>query len=379
MRARWFTLLTAVVAITTLGGLIGPALATPAPARPVVASAVPATQVPAAVPAGTGVLVDPWANLVEEPLGPFPANPAATKWAPTPDGPSDLRTYPPGTTAAAGAPAVRQAGVRPLTLTVTVTGTADQDIYTLTPDVLGTLTSSAGGTVKGFFYVRTHGSGTWNLANAAEVDVASGTVASWRFADQMGTSGGLYDWQMKACQSSTCSALTSIVTFEINPMVGSGDRGYFQYLDQPLSSVATAQVNYANGNLAVDWNDLSIAGVDGLNLGFDRTYNSITDETIAMSDFGSHWTNALTDPFTAVQSSGGIRLQGPSGYLAEFSKRGTSYISPSGLDADVVLSGGSTTTMTFHHNADGYLQGEQLIFIGDYLHTRACQTVCVRA
>jgi RHS repeat-associated protein len=199
--------------------------------------------------------------------------------------------------------------------------------------------------------------------------VASGTVASWRFADQMGTPGGLYDWQMKACQSGTCSSLTSIAGFEINPMVGSGDRSYFQYLDEPLSSVATAHVNYATGNLAVDWNDLSIAGVNGLNLNFDRTYNSITDETIALSDFGSHWTNALTDPFTAVQSSGGIRLQGPSGYLAEFSKRGSTYVAPSGLDADVVLSGTSTTTITFHHNADGFLQGEQLIFTGDYLHT----------
>ena len=235
--------------------------------------------------------------------------------------------------------------------------------------MLGTVTSSAGGTVQAFFYVRDHGSGTWNLANAAEVDVASGTVASWRFADQMGTPGGLYDWQMKACQSGTCSSLTSIATFEINPMIGSGDRSYFQYLDEPLSSVATAHVNYANGNLAVDWNDLSIAGINGLDLNFARTYNSITDETIALSDFGSHWTNALTDPFTAVQSSGGIRLQGPSGYLAEFSKRGPNYISPSGLDADVVPSGGSTTTITFHHDADGFLQGEQLIFQGDYLHT----------
>ena len=371
MRARWVTMLTAVVAITTLGGLIGPALATPAPARAVVASAVPTTAVAAAAPAGTGVLVDPWANLVEEPLGAFPANPSATKWAPTPDGPSDLRTYPVGTTATAGNTALRPAGVHPLTLTVTVTGTADQDIYTLTPDVLGTLTSSAGGTVKGYFYVRTHGSGTWNLANAAEVDVASGTVASWRFADQMGTPGGLYDWQMKACQSTTCSALTTIVTFEINPMVGSGSRTFYGYYDQKLSAAGSAHVNYANGNLAVNWNDLSIGGVNGLNLGFTRTYNSITDETIARSDFGSHWTNALTGTFTAVQSSGGIRLQGPSGYLAEFSKRGTNYVSPSGLDADVQLSGGSTTTITFHHNADGYMQGEQLIFIGDYLHTIA--------
>jgi RHS repeat-associated protein len=361
MQRRAFSILTAGIALSVLGAMGGPALASSSiSASPPKAAAAPAASVP---------VTDPWANLVEEPLGPFPTDPSATKWAPTPDGPSDLHTYPPGTTATSGAPAVRQAGVHPRTLTVTVTDTADQDIYTLTPDVLGTLTSSAGGTVKGYFYVRTHGSGTWNLANAAEVDVASGTVASWRFADQMGTPGGLYDWQMKACQSTTCSALTTIVTFEINPMVGAGDRTFYGYYDQNLSADASAHVNYANGDLAVNWNDLSIAGVDGLNLDFDRTYNSITDETIALSDFGSHWTNALTDPFTAVQSSGGIRLQGPSGYLAEFSKRGTNYISPSGLDADVLLSGGSTTTMTFHHDADGYQQGEQLIFIGDYLHT----------
>ena len=362
MQRRAFSILTAGLALSVLAAMGGPALAS---------STTPAPAPKAAAATASSPVTDPWANLVEEPLGTFPTDPSATKWVPTPEAPSDINEYPPGTTAPSGAVSGGRLSpnVHPRTLTLTVSGTADQDIYTLTPDVLGTVTSSAGGTVQGFFYVRDHGSATWNLANAAEVDVASGTVASWRFADQMGTPGGLYDWQMKACQSSTCSALTSIVTFEINPMIGSGDRSYLQYLDEPLSGAATAHVNYANGNLAVDWNDLSIAGVNNLSLNFARTYNSITDETIAMSDFGSHWTNALTDPFTAVQSSGGIRLQGPSGYLAEFSKRGSSYISPSGLDADVVLSGGSTTTITFHHDADGYHQGDQLIFIGDYLHT----------
>jgi RHS repeat-associated protein len=356
MRARILSTVSVGVVLAVVVAVAPSAAATPAAAK-VTGAVAPAAATPVA---------DPWANLVEEPLGRFPTDPSATKWAPTPEAPSDVNEYPPGSTAPSGAVAGGRVSplVHPRTLTVTVSGTADQDIYTLTPDVLGTVTSSAGGTVKAYFYVRDHGSATWNLANAAEVDVASGTVATWRFADQMATPGGAYDWQMKACQSTTCSALTTIVTFEVNPMIGSGDRSYFQYLDEPLSTEANAHVNYANGNLAVDWTDLSIAGINGLNLDFARTYNSITDETLGLDDFGSHWANALTDLHTAVQSSGGIRLQGPSGYLAEFSKQGSNYIAPSGLDADVVLSGTSTTTMTFHHDSDGFTQGEQLVFTG---------------
>jgi hypothetical protein len=109
--------------------------------------------------AAASPVADPWANLTEEPIGTFPTDPSETKWVPTPEAPSDINEYLPGTTATSGVAAgVRVSPrVHPRTLTVTVSGTAAQDIYTLTPDVLGTVTSSAGGTVQAFFYVRDHG------------------------------------------------------------------------------------------------------------------------------------------------------------------------------------------------------------------------------
>jgi RHS repeat-associated protein len=294
-----------------------------------------------------------------EPAGPPPA--AGTRTVPHPDSPSGPDEYLPGTAGPGTGPRT-QRGAHPDTGgTVTVSSTAVHGTLTLTPFVMGTVTSSIGGTVQGFFYVRTHGSSTWNIANGAEVDGPSGSVISWNFADQMGSAGVGYDWQMEGCQSGSCSALTAITQFGIDAMVASGNRSYMGYYTQKISNSSSLNVNYATGNLVIDSTDLSIGGINGTNLNFARAYNSITDATRTRNDFGDNWTNAVADLALFTATLNQIAIVGPSGYLAGFLHPGSSWVATSGFDADLTYSG-SIYTLTFHHAADGFNAGDAVTF-----------------
>ena len=298
------------------------------------------------------------------PSAPPPASPTTS--TPHPDGPSDLNEYVPDSTGPgdAGQAQAKARGVHPDTGgTVSVTDSEVHGTLTLTPFMYGTVTSSSGGTVQAFFYARTTGSSTWNLANGTEVDGASGSQIQWTFADQMGTAGGSYQWMMQGCQAGTCSADTAVQSFTIDSAVAAGNRAFMSYFSRQISSTSTLRVNEGTGNLVLTSAGLNIQGINNLGLNFVNTYNSLQDGGLNRSDFGVRWTNSIADLQLGEGVGSQLYLYGPTGYLAGFLKPGTKWMPTSGLDADASYTA-PNYTFTFHHDKDGFHAGDTITFNG---------------
>lgn len=82
-----------------------------------------------------------------------------------------------------------------------------------------------------------------------------------------------------------------------------------------------------------------------MNLAIDCVFNNQTAG--AAGAFGVGWTSSYGPDVKLVFFSDHVDFHDPTGYVATYTKSGSSFITPPGMDADLTLSG-STYTLTFH-------------------------------
>ncbi len=119
------------------------------------------------------------------------------------------------------------------------------------------------------------------------------------------------------------------------------------YESQQLSDRMKADVNVANGNLVLSNSDLQITGT-GLDLGIARFYNSKSTRT---GNLGYGWSMGTgRDVFLSFAAEGSATLYGPSGFAVPFTWLGSTYRSPTGIDATLTSNANGTFTLTFNQS-----------------------------
>ncbi|TAL13194.1 MAG: glycoside hydrolase family 3 protein [Frankiales bacterium] len=84
----------------------------------------------------------------------------------------------------------------------------------LTPTLSGIARDRIGGGLTARFHVRTAGSASWNVVNAAGVSVASGARASYRLGEGRLRPATSYEWSVRACNGAgVCAAPGPILRF----------------------------------------------------------------------------------------------------------------------------------------------------------------------
>lgn len=156
-------------------------------------------------------------------------------------------------------------------------------------------------------------------------------------------------------------------------------RQYTTYTQQ-LTDRSSLAVNVANGNLMLSSQDVSVPGT-GLDLGVGRSFNSIG---FGYFSFGLWEMTTGADVGLMEVSDGSIAFFGAGKSVSFFRKSGSSYVTPTGLDATLTKAADGTWTLrylktletlsfntsgkltrqqdrngnaiTFAYRADGYLQ-----------------------
>jgi YD repeat-containing protein len=132
---------------------------------------------------------------------------------------------------------------------------------------------------------------------------------------------------------------------------GLGEQSFYKFENHKLNDRMHLHVNLANGNLVLHANDFSIRGT-GLNLRFDRYFNSLSDVTW---DFAMKWTVSTGwDVFLLPQSDGTVRYAAPSGFQTLFTPNGGGYNAPAGLVATLVKNGDGSYKLTFNQTSEKY-------------------------
>jgi RHS repeat-associated protein len=125
-----------------------------------------------------------------------------------------------------------------------------------------------------------------------------------------------------------------------------GLQPFFTYVGTQVDDHMSVSVNVANGQLVVHNHDFGVKGV-GLDLAVDRYYNSLSDVRWHM---GTGWSLSIgCDVQLRLDGYDGPVFQSPDGYQVLFRNNGSGgYITPPGINADLVKNGDGTFTMTFH-------------------------------
>lgn len=131
-----------------------------------------------------------------------------------------------------------------------------------------------------------------------------------------------------------------------------GQEPWYKFESHQLSDGMGIAVNVANGNLVVHNTDLAIKGT-GLDQHVDRWYGSLNGIT---GNVGYAWNvNVGCDVRLDLDDLDGISFHGPDGYAVLYRNNGSGgWITPAGLNADLVKNGDNTYTLTFHSNGEKF-------------------------
>lgn len=164
-----------------------------------------------------------------------------------------------------------------------------------------------------------------SVGGVAFTDVSTepgGERADYEIQDDKLVAGKTYTWTLKQCKISTGYCTTSAVqSFTVDPLIASGERGFFTYRDWQLSDRLKVRVNAASGNLLVEMSDLSVPGING-DATLGRTYNSLASAPGSQSTSGAAgpgWTSSIgSDVRVVLRRDGAATVYTPSGYAALF-------------------------------------------------------------
>jgi RHS repeat-associated protein len=131
-----------------------------------------------------------------------------------------------------------------------------------------------------------------------------------------------------------------------------GLQPFFHYETKQLDDRMSINVNVANGQLVVHNQDIAVHGV-GQNLTIDRYYNSLSD---IQWHLGTGWNlNQGCDVQIDINDLDGVTYKAPDGYEVLFRNNGSGgYITPPGVNADLVKNQDGTFTMTLHGSNTKY-------------------------
>ncbi len=120
-----------------------------------------------------------------------------------------------------------------------------------------------------------------------------------------------------------------------------GDRPYFSYLTKQLTDQITAKANIGTGNLLIQADDASVAGVAGWDMGLTRYYNSATHRQ-GVARMGMGWSTGFGGSVRLGFPNGGVDqpvkvfFYGPSGYRTTFTLGAGGYVAAApGITADL--------------------------------------------
>ncbi len=203
-----------------------------------------------------------------------------------------------------------------------------------------TITGTAADDVALASYKVEYGAGSapaaWTQINSSTTPVSNGTLASWN----TGSLNGTYTLKLTATDK---SGNTSVTTKSVNvdnnpPQTGIKD---FYSLSTNKVGYGTSQTNIANGNLILDFQDLSIPG-RGLDLSIKRTYNSLDE---ASGILGKGW-RFNAEMFLLEKADGSLTFVDGDGCRKEFAKNGAVYLNEPGVFYDITKNTDNTFTLT---------------------------------
>jgi RHS repeat-associated protein len=142
--------------------------------------------------------------------------------------------------------------------------------------------------------------------------------------------------------------------------LGIGDLAWYRNTSQTLTDHLQLKENLSSGNLLATLQLINIRGT-GLNEVFNLNYNILSPN---LWDFGRAWiTNTGWDQYVDPNMGDGASFFGPTGYAFHYVKNPDgSYITPPGIDADLVHNGDGTWTVKYQTS------GEKLNFTSDGLY-----------
>lgn len=131
-----------------------------------------------------------------------------------------------------------------------------------------------------------------------------------------------------------------------------GLQPFFTFVTTQVDDRMSIAVNMANGQLVVHNHDLGVQGV-GLNLSVDRYYNSLSD---IQWHLGTGWNlTAGCDVRIDLDDHDGVTYWSPDGYQVLFRNNGSGgYVTPPGVNADLIKNGDGTLTLAFHKSGLKY-------------------------
>jgi RHS repeat-associated protein len=132
---------------------------------------------------------------------------------------------------------------------------------------------------------------------------------------------------------------------------GLGVENYYNFSSHQLTDRLDLRANVGNGNLIVHSKDMSIRGT-GLALNVDHYYNNLSNYSF---DFANRWAmNGGWDVYVSPNNDGTVLYHGTSGEALLFTKTGSNFNSPIGLNAKLVQNGDGSYTLTFNQSGEKY-------------------------
>ncbi len=209
-------------------------------------------------------------------------------------------------------------------------------------------TNSAVGPTSGWYH--------WYLSSVVQGWVNGSTTNRGVLlrADNESTLNQLTFFSSQAAQSANWPYLKVIY------QLGIGDLAWYRTASQQLTDRLQLKENLSSGNLLGVLQLVNIRGT-GLNEVFNLNYNILSPN---LWDFGRGWiTNTGWDQYVDPNMGDGASFFGPTGYAFHYIKNPNgSYVTPPGIDADLVHNGDGTWTVTYHTTQ------EKLNFTSDGLY-----------
>lgn len=229
-------------------------------------------------------------------------------------------------------------GTSSATTTPGVTGTS-------TPTLKATVSDPDGGTVKALFSVYLAGSSTPMIDKMAGSTVASGGVSTLVIPAGNLVNGSTYVVRAYANDGTLTSAAWSAGydRFTVDPAAGcaqSGSRAGSQPLGHQLNDSTSMSLNPTNGNLLLSGSLLHLRGVgQDLNIGWRS--NSIEDTRPTLTAGQSE---AALQPW----ADGSFSYVAPDGGCYKFTKSGTTWSVPAGINASLTSPVAGTMALRFN-------------------------------
>ncbi|MGH3504426.1 MAG: RHS repeat-associated core domain-containing protein [Nocardioidaceae bacterium] len=232
-----------------------------------------------------------------------------------------------------------------------------EDTSSYTPTLYGTVSSPAGGNVTAYLTVRDARGAI--VATGRETAPSGSQISSHEVAG-VGRVGQTYTWSAHACQNGACSAESAPQTLIPDPLLGAGKRHEFTTIGKQIDDQLSANVNVGSGNLYVNQQHLSLAGITQ-DMPVGHVYNSLAwapgSTNHGALDAGQGWRGTVGQAIRLqYQPGGSVDLWDGTGHVAEFTGNpahtaGQAYTSPAGIDATLAQAGsGGGFTLTYHHS-----------------------------